>query len=139
MAKLSPAQSAAYGIICSKSKWESSYTLKISLGTLKALSNKGLIESRHTSGSVYSPRTGILWRAVKGKQQKVKKDFLIEVFADRSATIFKEGMKPGVLASCIYSFELTEEEYNSPTFLMSLINYEEELIKQTIKSKISKI
>jgi len=59
--KLSPAQQKALDKM-KEGVWESSYSLQVSLGTLNALGNKGLVESKHGAGAFFCPRTGIEWR-----------------------------------------------------------------------------
>lgn len=58
--KLSDAQIEAMKKM--KNSWQSSYDLQVSLNVLRALQKKGLVESCHRLGSLFSPRNGILWR-----------------------------------------------------------------------------
>lgn len=61
--KLSQKQEEAMAIMTLMTKnWRSSYELGISLNTLQALEKRGLIRSKHNLGSMFSPRTAILWR-----------------------------------------------------------------------------
>ena len=43
-------------------KWHSAYGLQETLGTMQALERRGLVDVRHTIGSMFSPQTNILWR-----------------------------------------------------------------------------
>lgn len=45
--------------------WYSAYELQVSLITLRALEDRGLLESRHDSGSAFFPRSCIMWRKTK--------------------------------------------------------------------------
>jgi len=47
-----------------REKWYSSYDLNVSISTLNALKNKGVIKSVNTFGYLYSPRTCILFKQI---------------------------------------------------------------------------
>ena len=66
MNKLSPAQQKALNKM-ELGKWYSSYELQVSLATLGALLNKGMVESKSEIGYLYSPCTCILWSKKENK------------------------------------------------------------------------
>ena len=70
--KLSEVQQEALDKL-SFGKWQSSYEMKVGLGTLQALVAKGLVENRNDLGSMSSPFTCIRFRKLFIKPRKLKR------------------------------------------------------------------
>lgn len=64
MAEMTPTQQKVYGSMKVGATY-SSYELRCSLSTLRALVKKGKVKSFVTPGYLFSPRTNILFRRVE--------------------------------------------------------------------------
>jgi len=59
--KLSPAQKQVL-VKMEAGKWYSAYDLQVRISTLEALRERGLLDCRSGLGSIFSPRTDVLFR-----------------------------------------------------------------------------
>jgi len=69
----------------------------------------------------------------------MKKKFKLSLVAKNTSHIFKEELGPGILATQEFEFDLEPEKYESPLFVRSLIDLEQEFLDHMIEVKVEEI
>lgn len=65
--------------------------------------------------------------------------FIIRIKAEHNPPTFKEELGKGVVATQVIDYKVTEEDLNSPTFALAIINKAEELLNEYFEVKIVKL
>lgn len=69
----------------------------------------------------------------------MKKIFKISLKIKNCSQVFIPGEPEGVIAVREAEFDLAAKKYEHPQFILSIINQEESLIKETIETKIEEV
>lgn len=72
-------------------------------------------------------------------KKKIKRTFKLSVIVDRAKKEFSPGMGIGVLGTCEVTFNLTEAQYASPMFAMSLLDQQNLLRDDLIKTGFEEV
>lgn len=72
-------------------------------------------------------------------KKKIKRTFKLTVIVDRAKKEFSPGMGIGVLGTCEVTFNLTEAQYASPVFAMSLLDQQNLLRDDIIKTGFEEV
>lgn len=72
-------------------------------------------------------------------QKKIKRTFKLTVMFDGATKEFSPDMGVGVLASCEVQFNLTQAQYDSPMFAMSLLDAQKKLRDEVITMGVEEV
>ena len=63
----------------------------------------------------------------------MKKTFKMSIRVKGTEQIFADGLEPGVIATQEVEYNLDPSDYEKSTFLVSLINKQEEMLKKNVE------